>query len=485
VSTVLVVDADRVSRRFAELALANTANFVVELANDAHGALDVASRQLIDLIVCETTLPDATGLQLYRQLLGQSRFRDLPFIFLSSDTRAQAKVQALKAGVEDYLCKPCDSSEFAARVSAVIDRRRRQRIEARNKAYTLAGNFSTVTFPDLVSIIGMGQRTGVLAVSTERALGRVFFERGEVIHAEFGTLSGNEAFYRYLAEHNGEFEFTQGERLPVGTRRSITLSATALIMEGARRFDDERESHRHGASKLAPETPSASTDSTRVPPVAEDPNDDAAARFYELALSDAFVLGELRLVGEDQLADFTADAGAPHRLHVWLVADREEAIGALLPLAGPPSERLLLEGLQTGSKALSLVFHLRDERMLDVLLLDAAQPAAYRRHLRRCPSVVVYAPPRGDILAVSIPARLDLKTLCDEFCVRALVAMGQPTLSDGLARVGLNDSPSRVMFSVKGTLADPSSDLRRVLVEAVHLWQQSEEKKVLTGTSLR
>jgi hypothetical protein len=69
--------------------------------------------------------------------------------------------------------------------------------------------------------------------------------------------------------------------------------------------------------------------------------------------------------------------------------------------------------------------------------------------------------------------------------VRALVAMGQPTLSDGLARVGLNDSPSRVLFSVKGTLADPSSDLRRVLVEAVHLWQQSEEKKVLTGTSLR
>ncbi len=475
IPTVLVVDGDRVSRRFVELALADDPDFVVEVVNDAQAALEILGTQVIDLIVSETVLPDMSGLQFYRKLSRESRLRGVPFVLLSADSRAHTKVQALRAGVDDYLCKPCDPSEFVARVSAILERQRRRRNEAKNKSYTLAGSFSTMPFPDLVSIVEVGQRSGILAVTTSDTSGRVFFDAGRVVHAEFGTLKGEEAFYRFLNDDEGQFEFTQGPCTLESTERTISLSTTALIMEGARRSDDARESRRHGPKQPSrrPKALSVRPDHSRVSATKPDV---AAARHYELALRENFTLGDLRLLNETELAAFTKNDEAQHRLHLWLIAEREEGVSALLPLAGAPSERWLLDSLEPGPKLLGLSFHLRDERLLDVLLLDAATPAAFKSHLRRCPSVVVLAPPRGDIMALGTQARVALKSLLDEFAVAAVVGVGQPTLEEGLSRIGVVSTPSRLVCCLRGVLGDPSSDLRRLILHAIRFWLSSGAK---------
>src|SRR6478609_7551636 len=124
--TVLVVDGDRVSRRFVELAL-NNEGFVIEAVNDASAALEVLGTQIIDLIVSETMLPDMNGLKFYRRLQQESQLRSVPFLFLSSDSQARTKMLALRTDVDDYLAKPCDAAEFAARVNALVERQRRRR----------------------------------------------------------------------------------------------------------------------------------------------------------------------------------------------------------------------------------------------------------------------------------------------------------------------------------------------------------------------
>ena len=473
VPTVLVVDGDRVSRRFVELALAANPDFLVEVVNNAQSAFELMATQIIDVIVAETVLPDIHGLQFYRKLTQESRLRDVPFVFLSADTRPETKVVALRSGVDDYLCKPCAPSEFVARISAILERQRRRRSEVMNKGYTLAGDFSTMAFTDLVSTIELGLRTGVLAVSTRHTSGRLFFENGRIVHVLYGTLSGEEAFYELMTGEEGEFGFTPMPCTLEASERTVTLSATALIMEGARRYDDARQKsnpsqRRHFTSR--PACTVIRTDSTRVRSPEPSPIE---ARYYEVAVRESFTLGDLRLFSNESLVEFTLDDHARHRFHVWLIAARDEGVSVLLPLAGAPSERLLLESLEPGSKVLGLTFDLRDERLLDVLLIDAESPENFKPNLRRCPSVVIFAPPHGDVMALAVPARLALKELLDEYGVSAIIGVGLPTLEDGLTRIGIASTSDRIVCCLRGVLGDPSAEMRRLLLHAIRLWLSS------------
>src|SRR5439155_14936202 len=136
-----------------------------------------------------------------------------------------------RAGVDDYVVKPCDPHEFAARARALVERERRLRDSARHRSYTLAGAFSAIAFPDLVSIIEMGRRSGTLSIIGPSSVGQVLFDKGRVVHAAYGNLVGPTAFYRLMAEVDGQFEFSPGPcELPEG-EQTLTDSLTMLIME--------------------------------------------------------------------------------------------------------------------------------------------------------------------------------------------------------------------------------------------------------------
>ena len=73
--TVLVVDSDPVSRRFVELALGKGGEFIVEAAESAAAAIEILRVQAVELIVSDTDLSDANGLQFYRTLAQESDLR--------------------------------------------------------------------------------------------------------------------------------------------------------------------------------------------------------------------------------------------------------------------------------------------------------------------------------------------------------------------------------------------------------------------------
>src|SRR5215510_13421904 len=121
-ATALVVDGDPVSRRFVELALGKGGEFVVEAAEGAAAALEILRVQAVELIIADTDLSDTNGLQFFRGLTHESRLRGIPFVFLSADRRPEARIAALRAGVADYLIKPCHGGEFAARAVSLVER---------------------------------------------------------------------------------------------------------------------------------------------------------------------------------------------------------------------------------------------------------------------------------------------------------------------------------------------------------------------------
>lgn len=64
---------------------------------------------------------------------------------------------------------------------------------------------------------------------------RIYFDRGQVVHAEFGELEGEDAIFTLFADERGAFEFRLGLPSPAKT---IAVGTENLVLEAMRRLDE-------------------------------------------------------------------------------------------------------------------------------------------------------------------------------------------------------------------------------------------------------
>lgn len=102
-------------------------------------------------------------------------------------------------------------------------------------ASDIRGHVEQVPLVDILQLLAMNRRSGVLTLTTESGAGELQLADGEVIDAAFRKLAGEKALYRMLGERAGHFAFTQGE--PVSTRR-IQSTTSMLLMEAMRQVDE-------------------------------------------------------------------------------------------------------------------------------------------------------------------------------------------------------------------------------------------------------
>jgi two-component system KDP operon response regulator KdpE len=97
----------------------NDAGYDVTQTVTVAEAQDAASRQQPDAAIIDLLLPDGNGLELCAELRSRST---MPIIVLSALEEEDQKVQALRAGADDYLTKPFAARELLARLGAIFRR---------------------------------------------------------------------------------------------------------------------------------------------------------------------------------------------------------------------------------------------------------------------------------------------------------------------------------------------------------------------------
>ena len=115
---IVVVEDDPSVAELVALYLRN-AEFIVE-----HARTGAEARAKIDetrpaLIVLDLGLPDVDGIDLFREI---RRRADTPVLALTARGEDVQKIEALDAGMDDYLTKPFNPKELVARVRAVLRR---------------------------------------------------------------------------------------------------------------------------------------------------------------------------------------------------------------------------------------------------------------------------------------------------------------------------------------------------------------------------
>lgn len=117
---------------------------------------------------------------------------------------------------------------------------------------TLRGTFSVLGMPDLLQTIAMGEQPGCLTVTIRDVIGRLYFQEGRLVDAEFGGALGESAVADLLERtegRQGSFCFVPGGAS--APRRTIRKGVSQLLLDLAAELD-HRRAHLSSAGEPAP-----------------------------------------------------------------------------------------------------------------------------------------------------------------------------------------------------------------------------------------
>ncbi len=116
---ILVVEDDARLRNVLRRGLVEH-GFAVDLAEEGEDGLHLATREPYDAIVLDLMLPKLPGSELLQRL--RARGRATPVLILSARDTPGDRIAGLDLGADDYLVKPFQLAELAARLRALIRR---------------------------------------------------------------------------------------------------------------------------------------------------------------------------------------------------------------------------------------------------------------------------------------------------------------------------------------------------------------------------
>ena len=115
--SVLVVDDASFIRDLIKNCLRNYfPGISIEDAVNGRKAQSLLTRQAFDLVLCDWEMPEMSGLELLTWCREQEHLKTLPFIMVTSRGDKENVVQAIQAGVSDFVSKPFTNEQLLTKV---------------------------------------------------------------------------------------------------------------------------------------------------------------------------------------------------------------------------------------------------------------------------------------------------------------------------------------------------------------------------------
>ncbi|MBD0401320.1 hybrid sensor histidine kinase/response regulator transcription factor [Flammeovirga sp. EKP202] len=118
---VLLVEDSEDMRFFLKEGIIN--HFQVLEASNGKEALEILKNRTPNLIISDIMMPVMDGLEFAKLLRSNKNFDHIPFIFLTAKTAEQSQVMGLKAGADDYICKPFKMNILLQKMNNIISYR--------------------------------------------------------------------------------------------------------------------------------------------------------------------------------------------------------------------------------------------------------------------------------------------------------------------------------------------------------------------------
>lgn len=107
---LLIEDNDDIRENTAEIL--EMSNYRVFTAKDGKEGVEVALREIPDLIICDIMMPELDGYGVLHILQRNNDTRNTPFIFLTAKTERMDFRKGMELGADDYITKPFNGTEL-------------------------------------------------------------------------------------------------------------------------------------------------------------------------------------------------------------------------------------------------------------------------------------------------------------------------------------------------------------------------------------
>jgi DNA-binding response OmpR family regulator len=97
--------------------------FTVISKNNGKEALSWMLEGIVpDVIVADIQMPEMDGFEFIKQVRASGFLNHIPLIMLSSKEDSESRIKCLETGADDYLVKPFNPRELAARIQVILRR---------------------------------------------------------------------------------------------------------------------------------------------------------------------------------------------------------------------------------------------------------------------------------------------------------------------------------------------------------------------------
>jgi DNA-binding NarL/FixJ family response regulator len=122
---ILVIEDESEMRRNISALLRFKEYYPLEAENGRVG-VEMARRELPDLVLCDVMMPELDGYGVLRALQADPKLALIPFIFLTAKGEKDDLRSGMNLGADDYLTKPVGNNDLVDAIEARLDRSARQ-----------------------------------------------------------------------------------------------------------------------------------------------------------------------------------------------------------------------------------------------------------------------------------------------------------------------------------------------------------------------
>jgi two-component system chemotaxis response regulator CheY len=92
-------------------------------ADDGANALEIIKSEKVDFVVTDWNMPNMTGLELLKNIRAENNAKDVPVLMVTAEGLANNVVDAVKAGVDNYIVKPFTAETVQTKIEQIFAKR--------------------------------------------------------------------------------------------------------------------------------------------------------------------------------------------------------------------------------------------------------------------------------------------------------------------------------------------------------------------------
>lgn len=122
---VLIVDDFELARSLLKGSLADLGITKITEAEDGEKALNKldqahATNKPFDIVFTDWNMPGVTGLELIKTCMADERYKVIPFVMVTAESETDSIVEALQAGVSDFINKPITRDNLSKKIDRIF-----------------------------------------------------------------------------------------------------------------------------------------------------------------------------------------------------------------------------------------------------------------------------------------------------------------------------------------------------------------------------